>query len=210
MMGIDVAQSTVAQYAVPRSRLSPSQRWKTFLHNHTPGIASIDLFVVPTAFCKLLDALVILGHGHRRLVGFGVAAYPSAEWVARQLTESFPWDEAPRYPICDRNGAFDPSYTRRIRAMGIRDRAAATRSPWKAGHAARRIGSIRGECLDHVIVFGQAHLRRAMKAYASHNKHVQTHLALDKNAPEFRHSQPLGNIGELPLLGSLRHHYVRI
>src|SRR5208337_3474928 len=121
-LGIEVAQSTVAKYMVPRSRRPPSQSWKTFLRNHAAGIASIDLFVVPTAFFKLLYAVVILGHERRRLIGFGVTAHPSAEWIAQQVTEAFPWDEAPRYLIRDRDGAFGPAYTRRIRAMGIRDR----------------------------------------------------------------------------------------
>ena len=109
MLGIDVAQSTVAKYMVPRSRRPPSQSWKTFLRNHAAGIASIDLFVVPTAFFKLLYGLVILGHERRRLIGFGVTAHPTAEWIARQVTEAFPWDEAPRYLIRDRDGAFGPA-----------------------------------------------------------------------------------------------------
>jgi hypothetical protein len=104
MLGIEVAQSTVAKYMVPRSQRPPSQSWKTFLHNHAAGIASIDLFVVPTAFFKLLYAVVILGHERRRLIGFGVTADPSAEWIARQVTEAFPWDEAPRYLIRGRVG----------------------------------------------------------------------------------------------------------
>ena len=180
MLGIDVAQSTVAKYMVPRSRRPPSQSWKTFLRNHAAGIASIDLFVVPTAFFKLLYGLVILGHERRRLIGFGVTAHPTAEWIARQVTEAFPWDEAPRYLIRDRDGAFGPAYTRRIRAMGIRDHPIAARSPWQNGHTERLIGSIRRECLDHVIVFGEAHLRRVLKAYASYYNQVRTHLSLDK------------------------------
>ena len=135
MLGIEVAQSTVAKYMVPRSRRPPSQSWKTFLRNHAAGVASIDLFVVPTAFFKLLYGLVILGHQRRRLIGFGVTAHPTAEWIARQVTEAFPWDEAPRYLIRDRDRAFGPAYTRRIRAMGIRDRPTAARSPGQNGHA---------------------------------------------------------------------------
>jgi len=157
MLGIAVAQSTVAKYMVPRSRRPPSQSWKTFLRNHGAGIASIDLFVVPTAFFKLLYGLVILGHERRRLIGFDVTAHPTAEWIARQVTEAFPWDEAPRYLIRDRDGAFGPAYRRRVRAMGIRDPPTAPRSPWQNGHAEHLIGSIRRECLDHVIVFGEAH-----------------------------------------------------
>jgi transposase InsO family protein len=210
MLGIDVAQSTVAKYMVPRSRRPPSQNWKTFLRNHAAGIASIDLFVVPTAFFKLLYGLVILGHERRRLIAFGVTAHPTAEWIARQVTEAFPWDTAPQYLIRDRDGAFGPIYTRRVRAMGIRDRPTAARSPWQNGHAERLIGSIRRECLDHVIVFGEAHLRRVLKAYASYYNEVRTHLSLDKDSPEFRRAQSVGNIVALPLLGGLHHHYVRV
>jgi len=164
--------------------------------------------VVPTAFFKLLYGLVILGHERRRLIGFGVTAHPTAEWIARQVTEAFPWDEAPRYLIRDRDGAYGPAYTRRIRAMGIRDRPTAARSPWQNGHAERLIGSIRRECLDHVIVFGEVHLRRVLKAYASYQ--VRTHLSLGKDTPEFRQAQPVGTIAALPLLGGLHHHYVRV
>jgi transposase InsO family protein len=210
MLGIEVAQSSVAKYMVPRSRRPPSQSWKTFLSNHAAGISSIDLFVVPTAFFNLLYGLVILGHERRRLISFAVTADPTAEWIARQVTDAFPWDEAPHYLIRDRDGAFGPAYVRRVRAMGIRDRPTAPRSPWQNGHAERLIGSIRRDCLDHVVVFGEAHLHRVLKNYGSYYNQVRTHLALDKDAPEFRHVERVGNIQELPLLDGLHHHYVRV
>ncbi|MGO9060839.1 MAG: integrase core domain-containing protein [Candidatus Binataceae bacterium] len=209
MLGIDVAQSTVAKYMVPRSRRPPSQSWKTFLRNHAAGIASIDLFVVPTAFFKLLYDLVILGHERRRLIGFGVTAHPTPEWITRQVTEAFPWDTEPRYLIRDRDGVYGHAFTERVRAMGIRDRPIAARSPWQNGHAERLIGAIRRDCLDHVIVLGEAHLRHLLNAYASYYNQVRTRLSLDKDAPDFRHAQPVGNIMALPLLGGLHHHYVR-
>jgi transposase InsO family protein len=210
MLGIEVAQSTVAKYMMPRSRRPPSQSWKTFLRNHTAGIASVDLFVVPTAFFKLFYGLVILGHERRRLIGSGVTAHPTAEWIAQQVIEAFPWDTAPRYLIRDRDAAFGPAHTRRVRAMGIRDRPTTARSPWQNGHAERLIESIRRECLDHVIVFGEAQLRHALRAYASYYNQVRTHLSLDKDAPEFRQAQPVGSIMALPVLGGLHHHYVRV
>ena len=138
---------------------APSQGWKTFLRNHAAGIASIDLFVVRTISFKLLYGLVILRHARRRLVSISVTNNPTAEWIAGQVTDAFPWDEAPRHLIRDRDGAFGPAYTRRIRAMGIRDHPTAPRSPWQNGHVERLIGSIRRESLDHLIVFGEAHLR---------------------------------------------------
>ena len=167
MLGIEVAESTVARY-MTRRQGPPSQGWKTFLRNHAVGIASLDLFVVRTISFKLLYGLVILRHARRRLVSISVTSNPTAEWIAGQVTDAFPWDEAPRHLIGDRDGAFGPAYTRRIRAMEIRDHPTAPRSPWQNGHVERLIGSIRRESLDHLIVFGEAHLRAVLKAYASY------------------------------------------
>jgi len=154
-LGIEIAQSTVAKYIV-RRRGPPSQGWKTFLRNHAPDIAAIDLFVVPTIGFKLLYGLAIILLERRRLVWTNVTANPTAEWIARQITEAFPWDQAPRYLIRDRDGSYGAIVRNRIRAMGIRDRPTAPRSPWQNGHVERLIGSIRRECLDHVMVMGEA------------------------------------------------------
>jgi len=136
MLGIKVAQSTVARYMTKRQG-PPSQGWKTFLGNHAAGIASLDLFVVRTISFKLLYGLVILRHARRRLVSISVTSNPTAEWIAGQVTDAFPWDEAPRHLIRDRDGAFGSAYTRRIRAMEIRDHPTAPRSPWQNGHVER-------------------------------------------------------------------------
>ena len=138
-----------------------------------------------------------------------VTTNPTAEWIAGQVTEAFPWDETPRHLIRDRDGSFGPAYTRRIRAMGIRDHPTAPRSPWQNGHVERLIGSIRRKCLDHLVVFGVADLRRVLKTYASYYDSVSTHLALNKNAPLFRRRQTVGNIVSIPILGELHHQYVR-
>jgi len=209
MLGIKVAQSTVARY-MTRRQGPPSQGWKTFLRNHAAGIASIDLFVVRTVSFKLLYGLVILRHARRRLVSVSVTNNPTAEWIAGQVTDAFPWEEAPRHLIRDRDGAFGPVYTRRIRAMGIRDHPIAPRSPWQNGHVERLIGSIRREALDHLIVFGEAHLRRVLKAYASYYNEVRTHLSLDKDAPDFRRAQKAGRIAAISIFGGLHHQYVRV
>ena len=209
MLGIDLAQSTVAKY-MEKPRRPPSQGWKTFLRNHCAGIASIDLFVVRSISFKLLYGLVILGHARRRLVCIGVTSNPTAEWIAGQVTEAFPWDEAPGHLIRDRDRSFGHACTRRIRSMRIRDHPTAPRSPWQNGHVERLIGSIRRECLDHVIVFGEAHLRRILKAYASYYNEVRIHLSLEKDAPNFRRVQPVGNIAAIPLLGGLHHQYLRV
>jgi transposase InsO family protein len=161
-LGLAVAQSSVAKYMVKRRR-PPSQRWCTFLHNHAPDIAAMDLFVVPTIGFKLLYAFVIVRLDRRDLVWINVTTNPNAEWIARQITEAFPWNEAPRYMIRDRDRIYGAVVTRRLRAMGIRDKPIAPASPWQNGFAERLIGSIRHECLDHVVIRGGAHLRRILR-----------------------------------------------
>jgi len=208
-LGIEIAQSSVAKY-MERRRGPPSQGWKTFLRNHAPHIAAVDLFVVPTIGFKVLHGLAILHLGRRRLVLTNVTANPTAEWIARQITEAFPWDQAPRYLIRDRDSSYGMVVTQRLRAMGIRDRLIAPRSPWQNGHVERLIGSIRRECLDHVVVFGEAHLRRIMTAYATYYNGVRTHLALGKDAPLRRPVQSVGRIVTVPMMGGLHHQYVRM
>ena len=160
-LGIDVGQTTVAKY-MARRRRPPSQGWKTFLHNHADAIAAIDMFVMPTISFGLLYGLVILRQSRRELLWLGVTAHPNAEWLARQLTEACGWDEPPRYLIRDRDGAYGAAFIRRVAAMGIRDRPTLARSPWQNGYAERLIGSIRRECLDHVVVVGEHHLRHVL------------------------------------------------
>jgi transposase InsO family protein len=153
-LGFSVAQSTVAKYMVKR-RGPPSQGWRPFLRKHAPDIAAMDLFVVPTIGFKLLYGFVIARIDRRDLVWINVTTDPTAEWIARQITEAFTWDEAPHYLIRDRDRIYGSVVTRRLRAMGIRDKPTAPASPWQNGFAERLIGSIRRECLDHVIVFGR-------------------------------------------------------
>jgi transposase InsO family protein len=208
-LGIEIAQSSVAKY-MERRRIPPSQGWKTFLRNHALHIAAVDLFVVPTIGFKLLYGLVILRLRRRQLVWTNVTANPTAEWIARQVIEAFPWDQAPRYLIRDRDASYGAVVTRRLQAMGIRDRPIAPRSPWQNGYVERLIGSIRRECLDHVVVLGEAHLRRILTAYAAYYNELRTHLALDKDAPLGRPVQPVGRIVSAPILGGLHHHYARM
>ena len=208
-LGIDVGQTSVAKYMAKR-RNPPSQGWKTFLRNHTDGIASIDLFVVPTVSFRLLYGLLILRHGRRRIMWLGATAHPTAEWIARQLTEACGWEPAPRYLIRDRDCVYGEYFKRRLRAMGIRDRPTSLRSPWQNGHTERLIGSIRRECLDHVIVFGERHLRRVLNSYMLYYNGSRTHLALSKDAPIARAVQAFGRILPVSILGGLHHHYVRI
>ena len=209
MLGIEVAQSTVSKYMAMR-RAPPSQGWKTFLRNHADGIAAIDLFVVPTAALRLLFAFVVLRHGRRELVSFGVTRAPTAEWLAQQLSEAFPWETAPTHPIRDRDAIYGVRFRRRVRAMGIRVRPTAPRSPWQNGHVERLIGSIRRECLDHQAIFGEAHLRCVLQQYADYYNGIRTHLSLAKDAPHHRQPQVSGRITPTPILHGLHHAYVRI
>jgi len=208
-LGFDVAQTTVAKYMV-RHRRPPSQGWKTFLRNHADGITSIDLVIVPTIRFRLLYELVILRYGRRQLMSIGVTDQPTAEWIARQITEAFAWDNVPRYLVRERDGAYGDAFIQRLRAMGIRDHPIAPRSPWQNGYVERLIGSICRECLDHVVVFGEQHLRSILKSYATYYNEVRTHLSLTKDAPIPRPSQRIGRVVSLPILGGLHHHYVRV
>jgi transposase InsO family protein len=208
-LGFQVAQSSVAKYMVKR-RGPPSQGWRTFLRNHAPDIAAMDLFVVPTIGFDLLYGLVILRLDRRDLVWINVTANPTAEWVAHQITEAFPWDDAPRYLIRDRDRIYGSVVASRLRAMGIRDKPAAPASPWQNGFAERLIGSIRRECLDHIIVLGEAQLRRTLKAYARYYNAMRTHLALHKDAPVSRPVERNGVVRSRAILGGLHHHYLRV
>ena len=208
-LGIEVAQSTVAKY-MTRSGRGGSQTWKTFLHNHAAGIGAMDFLIVPTVSFRLLFVLVILRHERRHLISLSVTDHPTAEWIARQLTDAFPWDEAPAYMIRDRDGCYGRAVTKRLAAMAIRDHPIAPRSPWQNGHAERLIGSIRRECLDHLVVFGEAHLRRILATYAAYYNECRTHLSLDKDSPCRRPIQRLGQFVARPILGGLHHHYCRI
>jgi len=208
-LGFSVAQSTVARYMVKR-RGPPSQGWKTFLRNHAPDIAAMDLLVVPTVGFKLLYGFVIVRLDRRNLVWINVTTNPTAEWVAQQMTEAFPWDGAPRYMIRDRDRIYGAIVTRRLRAMGIRDKPIAPASPWQNGFAERLIGSIRRECVDHIIIRGEAHLRQVLKSYANYYNRFRTHRSLNKDAPVSRSVQRTGVIRSRAILGGLHHHYGRI
>jgi transposase InsO family protein len=208
-LGFDVAQSTVGKYMVRRRR-PPSQGWKTFLRNHAPHIGAIDMFVVPTVGFRLLYGLVILRLERRRLVWINVTSNPTAEWIARQITEAFPWDQAPRYLVRDRDASYGHAVTRRLAAMAIRDRPTAPRSPWQNGHVERLIGSIRRECLDHVLVLGEGHLRRILNTYVGYYNELRTHRSLTKDSPVHRVVERIGIVTSRPILGGLHHEYCRI
>jgi len=170
----------------------------------------MDLFVVPTLGFDLLHALLVVRLDRRELVWVNVTASPTAEWVAQQLTEAFPWEMAPRYLIRDQDGIYGATVRRRLAAMGILDRPIARGSPWQNGYAERLIGSIRRECLDHVVILGETHLRRTLPAYAHYYNNLRTHRSLDKDAPRLRSVERIGRITSQAILGGLHHQYARV
>ena len=170
----------------------------------------MDFLVVPTINFRLLSVLVILRHERRRLISLSVTDHPTAEWIAQQITEAFPWDETPTGIIRDRDARYGHAVRWCLSAMGIRDHPIAPRSPWQNGHAERLIGSIRRECLDHVVVMGEVHLRRILAGYASYYNGFRTHLSLGKDAPTRRPVHRVGQLVAKPILGGLHHQYCRI
>jgi putative transposase len=209
-LGFDVSQASVANYMVRRNR-PPSQTWRTFLTNHLHQIAAADFFVVSTATCRLLFVLVILAHERRRIVHVAVTDHPTAAWTAQQLREAFPLAEAPRYLVHDRDTAFH-AWATAMPALGMEDVVTAVRSPWQNAYAERLIGSIRRECLDHIIISNERGLRRVLRAYVEYYLRFRTHLSLDKDAPVSRPVAPAtdgGAIVAIPQLGGLHHRYER-
>ena len=170
----------------------------------------MDLFVVPTISFKLLYGLVVMNHDRRKILQLSATEHPSAEWIARHLTEAVGWELAPEYVIRDRDSAYGEIFKRRLRAMGIRDRPTAARSPWQNGYCERLFGAIRRECLDHVIILSERHLRHVLRSYAHYYNSARTHLSLSKDSPVNRAVQTIGRIQPVPLLGGIHHQYVRI
>jgi putative transposase len=209
-LGIDVAKSTVEKYRVRPKRPS-SPTWRAFLKNHVQDLVALDFLVVPTVTHKVLFVLVMLAHDRHRIVHFQVTEHPTAQWTAQQVVEAFPWDTAPRYLLRDRDRAYGASFRRRVRHMGIDEVLIAPRSPWQNPYVERMIGSIRRECLDHVIVLHERHLRRLLTEYFQYYHHWRTHRALDMDCPVPRPVQrPAdGSIREVPEVGGLHHHYER-
>src|SRR5262249_48867866 len=207
-LGINISQATVAKYMV-RHRKPPSQTWRTFLENHIKQLVSIDFLIVQTVNFQILFVFVVLAHERRRTIHFNVTAHPTAEWTAQQIAEAFPWDSAPRYLLHDRDAIYGELFQRRVREMGIREVLTAPRSPWQNPYVERLIGSIRRECLDHVIVLNESSLRQILKTYFQYYERSRTHLALEKDAPAGRVIQPpeLGRVIKFPEVGGLHHRY---
>ena len=210
-LGIEVSQATVSKY-MRRSRKPSSQTWLTFLYNHADCLASIDFFTVPTATFRVLYVFIVLSHTRREIVHFNVTEHPTARWTAQQLLEAFPFDSSPRYLLRDRDAIYGELVQRRIESLGIEEVVIAPKSPWQNPYAERIIGSIRRDCLDHLIVLNERHLRRILRDYFSYYHTCRTHLSLNKDPPETRAVEPpeLGKIVAFSHVGGLHHRYSRI
>jgi transposase InsO family protein len=209
-LGIAISQAAVSKYMV-RHRKPPSQTWRAFLRNHAKDIVSIDFFTVPTVTFQVLFVFLVLGNQRREILHFNVTDSPTAVWTGQQIVEAFPWDTARRYLMRDRDGAFGVEFTRRVTSIGIRQVLISPRSPWQSPYVERVIGSIRRECLDHVIVLGEKHLLRVLREYIRYYHGSRTHLGLAKDCPRSRPVEPphLGEIRVEPMVGGLHHRYFR-
>ena len=209
-LGIDIGESSVSKYMV-RGRKPPSQTWRTFLENHAQQLVSIDFFTVPTLCFQVLYVFLVLAHDRRRIVHCNVTAHPTAEWTGQQLREAFPFDQLPGYVLRDRDAIFGTDFQDQVRDMGIHEVLGTPRSPWQRAYVERVIGSIRRECLDHVIVFRESSLRRILRSYLDYYHRSRTHLSLGKDSPEPRSIQPpqVGQVVALPQVGGLHHRYER-
>lgn len=210
LLGHDVAESTIAQY-IDRTSKPPSPTWRTFLKNHAAQIAAIDFFTVPTVTFSVLYCFVILRHSDRKILHVNVAAHPNAEWTANQVVQAFPYNSAPRFLLRDNDSIYGDEFHSRVAHMGIEEVATAYRAPWQNGYVERAIGSIRRECLDHLIVLGENHLLRILAEYVKYYNHARTHQSLDRNSPVPRDVEPPANglVVATPYLGGLHHRYSR-
>jgi putative transposase len=209
-LGMEVSERTVSRL-MPRDRKPSSQTWKAFLSNHLDDLISIDFFTVPTVTFRVLFVLVVISHQRRRVVHFNVTEHPTAIWTAQQMVEAFPEDTAPRYLLRDRDKIYGYEFRQRIRALGIEEVLSAPASPWQQPFVERLIGSVRRDCLDHVVVLGERHLRKILKSYFEYYHHSRTHLGLAKDTPDSRAVQlpALGRVIALPEVGGLHHRYER-
>ena len=210
LLGIEIAESTIRKYRV-RSKKPPSQTWRSFLNNHAKDIAAIDFFTIPTFNFRVLYCFIVLRHDRRQIVHFNVTMHPTATWTAQQMIEAFPFDEAPKYLIRDRDGIYGNHFHHRLKHMGIEEVIIAPRSPWQNPFVERVIGSIHRDCLDHVIVLNEAHFVRILSEYIDYYHTARPHQSLDHNSPLPRivDSPENGRVVAEPILGGLHHRYRR-
>ncbi len=210
-LGIEISERTVSNLMSRRKPKPPSQTWRTFLKNHMKNMVSIDFFTVPTAKFRILFVLVILSHNRRQVVSFKATSNPTTMWTAQRIIEAFPWDTAPKYLLRDRDSIYGAYIRQRVKNMGIKEVITAAQSPWQNPFVERLIGSIRRDCLDHVIVLNESHLSRILSSYFDYYHYDRTHYGLGKDTPVERPVQPRPAKGakviELPRVGGLHHRY---
>lgn len=205
---IEVSERTVSRVLRTVKR-PPSQTWKTFLQNHIGEIVAIDFFTVPTIRLRVLFVFLVIEHQRRKVLHFGVTEQPTAEWTAQQVVEAFSERDAKHYLIRDRDSVYGGEFRSRVQLLGMKEVITAPRSPWQNAFVERLIGSIRRECLNHVVVLNQRHLRHLLKNYLTYYHRSRTHLALAKDAPEPRAIMRRGEIIAIPQVGGLHHRYER-
>ena len=210
LLGYEVAESTVDKYII-RQPKPPSPTWRSFLKNHASEIVAIDFFTVPTVAFRILYCFIVLSHDRRRILHFNVTAHPSALWTARQITETFPFNDSPKFIIRDRDNIYGEVFREHVSHMGIEDVPTAYRSPWQNGYVERAIGSIRRECLDHMIILNENHLKRVLDEYVEYYNTVRPHQSLECNSPVPREVEPpeMGKVMAIPHVGGLHHRYTR-
>jgi putative transposase len=209
-VGVTVSERTVSRL-VRRPRRPPSQTWRTFLTNHLAALVSVDFFTVPTLTGRVLFVFVVLLHPRRRIVHVNITDHPTATWTAQQIIDAFPDDTAPRWLLRDRDAIYGDVFSRRIAGMGIDEVRSSPSSPWQNPYVERLIGSIRRECLDHVIVLGEWHLRRLLAGYLTYYHGARTHLSLEKDSPTPRRVYRVtdGRVVAFAEVGGLHHRYER-
>jgi transposase InsO family protein len=210
MLGIKVSEATVAKYMIKRGK-PPSQNWQTFIRNHLPDIVAIDFLTVPTVTFETLYVLIFLSLDRRKVIHFNVTDAPSALWTSLQLIQAFPFDTAPRFIIRDRDSIYGAVVAATIRQIGSKQKVIARRSPWQNGFCERMVGTIKRDCLDHMIILNELHLRRVLKDYFKYYHEVRTHLGLSKDAPIPRAIEPpeRGPVRSEPMVRGLHHRYFR-
>ena len=211
-IGIEISETSVSKYVVRRREKPPSQTWRTFLENHVKSMVSVDFVTVPTIRFQILYVFLVLAHDRRWIVHFAITAHPTAEWTAQQMREAFPWESAPRYLLRDRDRILGKDFVNQVKAMGIKQVLSAPRSPWQRAYIERVIGTIRRECLDHMVVLNERCLHRHLKSFSDYYHRSRTHLALEKDSPEPRPVQvpDAGRIIAIPQVGGLHHRYERL
>ncbi len=208
-LGFDVSESTVQRYILRRNSGSTDQKWKTFLKNHIKETVSIDFFTIPTINFKMVNVLVVLDHHRRKIIHFNVTMHPTTDWILQQLRNVFSEHTVPKYLIRDRDSKYGSVFSNRIKQFGIKEYVTSYRSPWQNGYVERVIGSIKRECLDHIVIINENHLRKVLKDYISYYNKYRTHLANNKDSPEGREVQVVGKIEKVPVLNGLHNIYLR-